>query len=222
MTNASSSGFSALASGSAETAWPRDGAKSTRLRPPSSLTNVTAGSASKTCGPAPWVAGRSIPAAAKRASMAANFSVSDGASKSVSHEGPSSSCSASSCPRIMPISSARLAYELNRARVLVLSRKRVPTDLRLILSPGTPGVPAPMDDSVSLPLREVRSSMLPPYRDPADARPKSERLSWRLCANFSRFPPDAMARLLPDMAFILSRLDLRLASCFTTMICLAL
>ena len=77
--------------------------------------------------------------------MAANFSVSEGASKSVPQLNPplpssNAPASATSTPRITVCSSARLAYELNLARVLVLSRKSVPTDRRLTRSP--PGVSA--------------------------------------------------------------------------------
>mmetsp|Transcript_10942 Transcript_10942/g.45969 ORF Transcript_10942/g.45969 Transcript_10942/m.45969 type:complete len:452 (+) Transcript_10942:3240-4595(+) len=82
ITNESSSGRSPEASGSAATACPRDGANSTRFLPPSRRTNVTPGSDSNTSGPAFSICDKTTPEAAKRASMAANFSVSEGASKS--------------------------------------------------------------------------------------------------------------------------------------------
>ena len=213
MTNESSSGFWVDASGSAATAWPRLGAKSTKFRPPSSLTNVTPGSPWNTSGPAPLMARRSTPDASNRDSMAANFSVSDGASKSVPQLYPSSSPKRSSAPaRITPFSSARFAYELNLARVFVLSRNSVPTERRLGRSPGV-APPALLIDSVSL----VTSDTFPrssaePYSEPADAMPKSERLSWRACTS-ALLPP---AR---SIAFMRSRRDFRDSSCFRTMIC---
>ena len=248
MTNDSSSGRSPEASGSAATACPRDGAKSTRFLPPSRRTNVTPGSDSNTSGPAFSICDKTTPDAAKSASMAANFSVSDGASKSdvqsnvppapcAKAEGSNVTCAwrfscaspaedasagdseafeacrpSSATPRITPLSSARFAYELNRASVLVLSRNSVPTLRRLGRSVGVPPLYPALSVSLVTSLIAPRSST-EPYRDPAEASPKSERLS--CLESISDLPP---AR---SMAFMRSRRDLRDSSCFRTMICRA-
>jgi len=249
MTNESSSGLRSEASGSAATACPRDGAKSTRCLPPSRRTNVTPGSVSNTSGPAFGICDNTTPDAANSASMAANFSVSDGASKSdvqsnvppapgAKAEGSNVTCawrfacasasaedasagvaeasepcrSSVATPRITPLSSVRFAYELNRASVLVLSRNSVPTLRRLARSAGAPPLCPALSVSLVTSLIAPRSST-EPYSDPAEASPKSERLS--CLESIARLPP---AR---SMAFMRSRRDLRDSSCFRTMICRA-